>query len=322
MRATAIAFWTVFFILVGAGPSPAETLGEVLKGRGVDTAGLDRSRLARRITSFASLDDAEVFAIAYYPDIGSGRLGDSLYVDLLQKRGGRWISSEIQLDDAKGVIFGGAVLEALRSGNFLYIRTHVNPSADYTLALTADLQYYAGVYGWPLAVFPDGLLIFQNSEVHFAPTHYTEISVFDPRPKRSWLIYPRKPYQPPRSEHVAKVRAAYKKRAEQWFREHNHHGDPERFDNYRRGDIATNPAARAVAYRIAFDNTDTWDYSEKLKFQRFGGLGRDLRDMTAGTASGRWAKCCAGRTGCWWRPSIARTRAMRRKRPTWAHRRR
>jgi hypothetical protein len=277
MRVKAIVILTGLFLLTSVGPGLAETLGEALKGRGIDVTGLDRARLARRITSFASLDDAEVFAIAYYADDGNGRLGDSLCVDLLQKRAFRWVSSELQRDEPNGVVFGGSILEVMRSGDFLYLHTHVNPSAGYTLALTTDLKYQASVYGWPLAVFPGGLLIYQNSEVHFAPTHYTEVSVFDPPTKQTWLIYPRKPYRPVRQEHIAKVRAAYTKRGENWFKEHNHHGDPERFDNYRRGEVAADPATRAVAFRMAFDNTDTWDYAEKLKFERFGGLGRILQ---------------------------------------------
>lgn len=277
MRARAPLLLAVLFILAGAGPGLAETLAGVLKARAIDSSGLDRARLARRITSFASLEDAEVFVIGYYPDDGNGRLGDSLHIDLLQKRSGHWLSKEIQRDETQGAIFGGSVLEIRRSGGFLYIRTHVNPSAAYTLVLTGDLQYHSSVYGWPLATFPDGLLIFQNSEVHFAPTHYTEISVFDPRSKRSWLIYPRRPFEVVRREHIEKVRAAYTKRGEQWFREHNHHGNPELFDSYRRGDVTANPATRAVAFSIGFDNTDTWEYSEKVKFQQFGGLYDSLR---------------------------------------------
>ncbi len=286
MRAISIAFLTGLFILATAGPSSAETLGEVLKGRGCDTTGLDRGRLARRITSFASLDDAEVFTIAYYPDDGSGRLGDSLYIDLFNRSQRSWLSREIQRGgpEAEGrEIFGGSVLGISRSRDFFYLNTHVDPSAGYTLILTADLRNFATIYGWPLAVFPDGLLIFQNSEVHFAPTHYAEVSVFDPRTKRSWLVYPRKPYEQVRLEHIAQVRAAYEKRGEEWFKAHNHHGNAELFDSFLRGEVAMNSPTRAVAFRIAYDNTDTWDYAEKLKFQRFGGLGLDLQAVAVGT---------------------------------------
>ncbi len=277
MREKAIAFLAGLLILAATALSSAQTLGEALKARSIDTTGLSDVRLALRITSFASLDDAEVFAIAYYPDDGSGRLGDSLYVDLLEKRAGRWVSSQLRRDAPQGVNFGGSVLEIIRLGDFLYLNTHVNPSAAYTLALTRDLKYSASIYGWPLAVLPDGLLIFQNSQLHFAPTHYAEISVFDPRSKRSWLIYPRWPFQAARREHMEKVCTAYAKRGEQWFREHNHHGNPELFDSYRRGDVAVNPATRAAAFPIGFDNTDTWDFSEKVKFLQFGGLYESLK---------------------------------------------
>jgi len=296
MRARAIALLMAVFFLAGGGTCLAATLEEVLKGRGVDTTGLGRERLARRITSFASLDAADVFLIAYYTEEGSGRLADSLHIDLQQKREARWIACELRRDESQGVIFGGSVLEIIRSGGFLYLHTHVNPSASYTLVLRAELEYHASLNGWPLAVFPDGLLIFQNSQVHFAPTHYTEISVFDPRTKRTWLAYPRRPYQPVRLAHIAKVRAAYEKRGEKWFREHQHHGNPELFDNYRRGEAPANSATRAVAFRIAFDNTDTWEYAEKLAFERFGGLARGLQDVTI---SPRPAESAYGLLGDW-----------------------
>jgi hypothetical protein len=269
-------------LVLCATPAFSTTLREALVENGIEPQGLDASRLDRKIASYSSLHDAGVFVIAYFPDGGSGRVGEALSVDLRDKTQNAWRSREFRREGGEGVSgpnFGHSVTGVWRRQEFLYLDTHVNPSASYTLVLTTKLDYLTTVHGWPLAIWPDGLLIYQNSEVHFAPTHYTEISVFDPRQKRTWLIYPRKPYQPLRAQHVEKVRAAYQKRGEEWFRQNNHHGNPELFDNYLSGQVAANPSSRAVAFRIAYDNTDTWELAEKLKLQRFGLLARGLEGV-------------------------------------------
>lgn len=258
----------------------ADTYRQVLTASGIETEGFETARLDSKITSFATLNDPEFFLMAGYLDIGTGLLGDDLYVDLYQKSTKSWISRRLHRGDSgKGhaLTFGGSVLGIMRSGHLLYLTTHANPSASFTLALDTNLNVVDSIYGWPLVAFPDGLLVFQNSEVHFAPTHYTEVSVFEPRTRKHWQIYPRKPYPAARLEQIAKVRAEYKRRGEEWFREHNHHGDPELFDNSMGQDIESSPQGHALIFRIAYDNTDTRDYSEKVKFQEFGGTDESLK---------------------------------------------
>lgn len=263
-------------VLLTPGPSLSETLREALTAHHLGPGDFPAAELDQKITSYAALDDPQGFLIAYYPDDGSGRLGDTLWLALLRKPERTWMRRQLRRDSDGSVTFGGSVLGIIRVGGFLYLNTHVNPSASFTLVLDADLNYRDSIYGWLVGWFSDGLIVYQNSEVHFAPTHYVEISAYDPGQKKQWLIYPRQPYQPVRLAHIEKVRAEYQRRGDGWFREHNHHGDPELFDTFLRSEVAVNEATRSLAFRIGFDNADTWDYAEKLKSQRFGGLASSL----------------------------------------------
>lgn len=257
------------------------TLRDALAGSGIAASGRNAADLDRKITSYAILDAPDVYVIGYYPDAGGGLLGETLYVDLYRKLQAVWVTRRYGRNAEGGdhqSLFGGSVVGIMKSGDYFLIDTHVNPSASLTLIVDKDLNYQDTLYGWAVAVFPDGLVVYQHSEVHFAPTHYVEMSVYDPRNKKHWQIYPQKPYQPVRQQHVEKVRAAYQKRGDAWFREHNHHGDPELFDNGFQGEVATNEATHSIAFLIAFDNTDTWDYADKLKLENFGALAHSLAD--------------------------------------------
>jgi hypothetical protein len=53
--------------------------------------------------------------------------------------------------------------------------------------------------GWELAILPDERIVYHHSQIHFAPTHWLEVSVFDPTTLKEKQIYPPKPYQPVRT---------------------------------------------------------------------------------------------------------------------------
>lgn len=215
-------------------------------------------------------------------------LGETLYVDLYRKGEGVWLTRRFERNTAGGAeghpAFGGSVVRISRCAESFLLETHVNPSAAYTLVLDKDLAYRDSIYGWPLAAFRKGVVVYQNSEIHFAPTHYVEVSAYDVGTRKKWLIYPRQPYQPVRQAQIEKVRAAYAKRGTEWFKTHNHHGNPEWFDTFLQGEVAANEAMHSLVFRIGFDNTDTWDYAEKLKFVNFGGLARRLADFDVSKA--------------------------------------
>jgi hypothetical protein len=288
VRSVALCAGLALVALVPPAAWSAETLRDALARSQIPVAGRESDDLNRRITSYATLDEPQVFVIGYYLEDGSGALSETLYVDLYRKGEGVWVTRHFEREAAGGAeghpAFGGSVVRISRSGEFFLLETHVNPSAAYTVVLDKELAYCDSIYGWPLAVFRDGLVVYQNSEVHFAPTHYVEVSVYDVGTRKPWLIYPRKPYQSVRQAQIEKVRAAYAKRGAEWFKTHNHHGDPELFDTFLPGEVAANEATHSLVFRITFDNTDTWDYAEKLKFQNFGGLARRLAEFDASKA--------------------------------------
>lgn len=123
----------------------------------------------------------------------------------------------------------------------------------YVLVLSKDLEVRAGLSGWFLAEFADGTVVYHNSQIHFAPTNPAAVSIYQPARDSSFRVYPIQPYQPVRTAHIEKVRAAYGDG--NWCRERNHHCDPELFDNQLLGIVEINDQTRALAFVIGFDNT-------------------------------------------------------------------
>jgi len=131
------------------------------------------------------------------------------------------------------------------NGQYLRAACHINPSAEQLVIFSKDLKLVRELYGWELLVLPDGSIVYHHSQVHFAPTHSAEISVLNPATGVEKEIYPPKPYQPVRSAFIQRMSELYKQRGEAWFREHNHHMDPERFDARLVGSV-TMDAARKI----------------------------------------------------------------------------
>jgi hypothetical protein len=123
------------------------------------------------------------------------------------------------------------------------------------------LRFVDSVYGWVLACYGDGTVIYYRSQRHFAPTHYAEIYIYDPRTGVDRKIYPVKPYEKERVEHIEKVRAAYERRGMQWFAKNNHHMDPELFNSSLSSKVAIHEKSRSLAFVIAFDNKEWWEDS-------------------------------------------------------------
>ena len=59
-------------------------------------------------------------------------------------------------------------------------RLQVTPSAASTLVYKRDLSPVGTFSGWIKALLPNQLMVYQQSQVHFAPTHYVDVSVYDP----------------------------------------------------------------------------------------------------------------------------------------------
>src|SRR5678816_1495788 len=78
----------------------------------------------------------------------------------------------------------------------------------------------------------------------------------DPVRRKDKVIYPPTPVQLVRQEFIDRVAQIYKQRGEAWFREHNHHMDPTRFDSMLVGDVMVDTAAKMLSFRVRFGDPD------------------------------------------------------------------
>jgi hypothetical protein len=252
--------------------SSAETLGDALRSRGLVASAQGLGNLDRPITSYSVFNSEKEFLITYYLDDGSGALHEPLFVSRYDKVAQTWRSVTITDRAAQAVdvrCLGSAVSIRAETHGF-YLGTHLNPSAGCTIVLSRDLSIQTVLPGWVLGVFADGAILYERSQTHFAPTHYAELSLYYPAHRQTVDIYPMKPFQRIRAEHISRVRRVYSNAA--WCRAHNHHCDPERFDNFVVGEAAVSDAANALAFQVAFDNTVYWSDVERWRLDSFRGL--------------------------------------------------
>jgi hypothetical protein len=238
-------------LLSATDPATAESLGDVLRDHGIK-AGQGMSP-GTRITSYSVLDDARQFVIAYYEQQGGSALAAPLYISRLDRASRRWAHAALDERSIRAAGPGclGSVLSIQPAGTALLVETHINPSASCTLVLGGNLRIEDVIFGWPLAVFAPGLVVYEHSQPHFFALHPLELSLYDPRTRTSVALYPPAPPPPLRADYVAKVRVAY---TEAWCRAQNHPCEPERFDERLDGQVAVDEKSRALAFRVAFDD--------------------------------------------------------------------
>lgn len=217
-------------------PSAAQTLRVAVAEEGL-AAPIDADDLDQPITSYAVLNDPERFAIAYYwQRPGNQVLPDSARIRVLDKVTGEWVYRAVPRTEGEDSARGGAqelgsITRISRTADYLYLDSHLNPSAGTILILTRALEPVARLPGWTQLLLPTGFVVYEHSEIHFAPTHSAELWGFDPRSRQNRLIYPRLPYDSIRSAYIQHVARIYGEFGEDWFRRHNHPMDPEHFDS-------------------------------------------------------------------------------------------
>jgi hypothetical protein len=253
-----------FFLAIGlllaavrlAFPQNSQSLKEILTAEGLPLSGAKLANVEKKITRSAQLDDSKQFAIAYYLDDGSGMLNPPLLIDRYDKTNKQWRSGALpdaqtdspSMDDT----CFGSVLNMRALGGRLFLDTHINPSAGCLLVLSPDLKLEASLYGWLVGQLGPDLLLYQRSEVHFAPVHPTEIALYDLRSKRDETIFPPKAATAVRQARIAQLREFYKPNTE-WCRENDDPCDPESFDSDLEGEVATNESESAVAFLISYE---------------------------------------------------------------------
>lgn len=234
----------------------AETLREVLEARGLPASTLRVVDVDQPITSYEAYDDSAAFLIAYYQDEGSGALGEPLFVSRYDKTSDEWKTVAIRERDARpdeDADCLGSVTGIHASAYGYYLDTHINPSAGCLLVLSPELQLEKSLYGWFLAAFGDGRVVYHHSQVHFAAVHAAEVYLYDPALDREVKVYPLEPYQVVRTEQINRLRALYQD--ENWCRANNHPCDPEQFDNHLASEVEINDTTDALAFQVTFDNS-------------------------------------------------------------------
>jgi hypothetical protein len=259
-----------------------ETLADAIRARGLPANPQALINFDKPISSYAVFQNAQEFLIAYYVDDRSGATNEPLFVDRYDAAAHVWTSAKIRSGDPKvrDSFCLGSVLSIHVSASGYYLGTHLNPSAGCTIVLSRDLTVQAVLPGWDLAIFDNGTIVYHRSEVHFAPTHYAEVAVYDPARGRDLQIYPMKPYQRIRTEHIRRVSRVYSDEA--WCRTHNHHCDPELFDNFIRGGVAINNTTSALAFQVAFTNTVYWSDIERWRLESFRSVRTYLQERGSG----------------------------------------
>jgi len=234
--------------------SGSQTLAQVLATAGLKASPEAVSDLDQRITSYDVLDDPSVFAIAYHWELPSGMLEDPLRIVSLDRRSGKWKSKQLFLgsDEIAHSECMGAVVEMQALPDAFLIDTHINPSAGCLLVLSRDFEFRAALYGWYMAAFGDGSIVFQRSEVHFAAVHPAELAVYNPRTKKEITLFPRRPFQTIRAEYVEKLRAFYNTHQD-WCRINNDPCDPETMHSDVVGDVVTSDGEHALAFVISYE---------------------------------------------------------------------
>src|SRR5262245_20118811 len=248
----------LLLVALAGAPARAETLGELLRSRGLVPPAELAPGLAETVHSPQVLDDGRDVLVMYSLDAGpAGRLFALRYA----RASGEWTSAPIgwsQGDLPLDACRGGLALERFAAG-FLAI-AHINPSAECTIVLGPDLAVRAVLAGWPVARLPDGRLVYQRNQVHFASFHPVALAIHDPRGGADIALYPRRPYQAARVAHVARMRRAY---TSQWCVAHNHPCDPDLVDEQMVGDVAVGAGGDALAFGVAWDNTAGWSDAER-----------------------------------------------------------
>jgi hypothetical protein len=274
------------------GPALGDTLKEVLIDRRIAIDEIGEPNLSKEI-NYACLDDERLFGIAYRILEGrkdSRQLGDDLFLLLDDKSTGKWSRGKIPLKGisvSEGICdnLDGSPLGLRRSTNFFYVELHLTPSACATLVLTKDFAVHGTLCGWIEAISPEETVVYQNSMVHFAPTHSAEISVYNPRTGFRRRIYPREPFGEIRKAQVEKIRKTYEEIGVDWFRVHNHHADPKRSDCFIRypegGTVAIDDGTRSLAFIVNFEGRD-FSAERRLKEYYFGELIRALDSSRSG----------------------------------------
>ena len=185
--------------------------------------------------------------------LSAGRF-DTLHVLAIDRKTGAWRHHAFKENwNSEPPLVAGSIIDVRVVPHFVTLEMHHNPSASTTWVLRRDLSRAGAFYGWIKEILPNELMVYEQSAIHFAPTHALRISIYDPRTAQSRSIYPIPGGTAVRRAFVAGVKARWDALGEDWFRDHNHHGDPELFDSAS-GHFVVDATAGGLAFEVAYDD--------------------------------------------------------------------
>jgi hypothetical protein len=233
-----------------------DTLRQALAAKHLATDAAKLANFDKSIASWAELDDANQYVIAYYLNDGTNELNPPLFIDRYDRKRAEWKSASFpdahtnsaQPDDN----CYGSILRVAALGSRFFLDTHINPSAGCLLILSEDMKLQASLNGWMLGHVGEDAVIYHKSEIHFAPVHPAEIALYDLRTRRDVTLFPRKPDSAIRRARSAQLAEFYKANKE-WCNKNDDPCDPENFDSALQGEVATNEAEAAVAFLISYE---------------------------------------------------------------------
>ncbi|OGF50594.1 MAG: hypothetical protein A2231_01175 [Candidatus Firestonebacteria bacterium RIFOXYA2_FULL_40_8] len=240
-----------------------ELLSNVVEKSDIPSRGLKEPQMV--ITSFSELNNDDIYLIAYYKlQKGEMCLERNIYLSLYDKKTKTWKENNIKDIDS------GSITNIQRfEKNIFGLYLHSNPSAGIAVIIDKDLKNINGVPGQVLCLMND-IIIYCGNEIHFAPTHYTQIFAKDLRQKPGWetkiygkqtitnptkgvKIFPKAPFGKTREKFMARVKDCYDKFLSANPGGINHYFDPEKFNCYLKSEKFCNNETNSMYLEIVYD---------------------------------------------------------------------
>ena len=233
-------------LLLGRGGT-AQSLREKLAAAEVPLDRFTAAELASGITSYAVSVDP--YIIAYYEDHGSEVLQGPLHIIQYSRKTKKLWRAEVT-SAPPGCREAGAVMRIRAQGDFIYVDTHLGPSAGCLLVLGSDLSIKAGLAGWLRATIASDYAIIEQNEIHFQAISPLHLAAYDLWHARLLPLYPPEgdAFRQQYSDSLRKYLSL------DWCRIHNAPCDPENFDVLAPAAVTVNESARVFGFQTEFDS--------------------------------------------------------------------
>jgi hypothetical protein len=249
-------------VLIAVRPSYAQDdrllLGDILAGCGCLVPGMPASLLDKPVADYKQLLDEQGFVIAFRMSPAN----DADVVDVVagNAAAGRWkhVQLPVERESTEPRQLAGAVWSVRRAPPYTLVGLRVAIDGIATSILSADLTRVGATYGVVHGVLPNGLVLYEPAQRHFAPTHYVRLTVLELASGLEREVYPVKPYDRVRRDMIRRERARYTSLGARWCRESGHHCDPELFDSAIPGSerAIVNEMTKAVSLRVVYGDGD------------------------------------------------------------------